>query len=266
MDIDAYLKRIEYGGSLEPTAETLRSLHRAHLFAVPFENLDIPLGRPIILKESRLFDKIVNQHRGGFCYELNGCFAGLLRGLGFKVELLSAGVARKDGGFDPPFDHMALLVDLEDRWLADVGFGDCFVEPLLLDEPEEQVQEAGSYKILRQGTHRVLVRLEGDRWAPQYRFTLGGYGLSDFDEMCHYHQTSPESIFTQKRTCSRAMARGRITLTGMRLITTASLDRRERELSGVDLYGSLLRETFGIELGHVDLERLVSESAIEDGT
>src|SRR6266540_1131840 len=105
MDIQAYLCRIHYRGGLAPTAAILRELHRAHLLTVPFENLDIHLGRPILLDQEALFDKIVTRRRGGFCYELNGLFALLLRELGFDVTLLSAGVAHADGGFGPEFDH-----------------------------------------------------------------------------------------------------------------------------------------------------------------
>ena len=110
MDLPAYLRRINYRGEQSPTAATLRELHRAHLLAVPFENLDIHLGRTILLDQDALFDKIVTRRRGGFCYELNGLFALLLRGLGFEVTLLAAGVARATGGFGPEFDHLTLLV------------------------------------------------------------------------------------------------------------------------------------------------------------
>jgi N-hydroxyarylamine O-acetyltransferase len=109
-DLPAYLQRLNYTGPLTSSAETLRALHQAHLLAVPFENLDIPLGRPIIPEEAALFRKIVEEGRGGFCYELNGLFAALLRELGFKVTLLSARVARAEGGFGPEFDHLTLLV------------------------------------------------------------------------------------------------------------------------------------------------------------
>src|SRR5688500_12747402 len=135
MDIDAYLERINYRGPLEPTAETLRGLQVAHLLAVPFENLSIHAGEPIVLDDEALFDKVVARRRGGFCYELNGLFAALLRALGFEVEMLAAAVARSTGEFGRDFDHMTLLVNLKQRWIADVGFGDSFIEPLLLDEP-----------------------------------------------------------------------------------------------------------------------------------
>src|SRR5688500_9116416 len=119
MNIDAYLKRINYTGSLTPTAETLRDLQVAHLRTVPFENLSIHCGEPIVLAEDLLFTKIVESRRGGFCYEANGLFAALLRALGFEVAMLAAGVAKRDGGFGPIFDHMTLLVPVSEQWLAD---------------------------------------------------------------------------------------------------------------------------------------------------
>src|SRR5512146_954327 len=108
--VSAYLNRIHYSGPLEPTAETLRQLHRAHLYSVPFENLDIHLGRPIRLEEEALFVKIVTARRGGFCYELNGLFSRLLTGLGYQVTLLNARGVHEDGSYSIDFDHLALQV------------------------------------------------------------------------------------------------------------------------------------------------------------
>src|ERR671921_596800 len=173
MDVEAYLERIGYRGPRAPTAETLRRLHVAHLLAVPFENLSIHAGEPVVLDDESLFEKVVARGRGGFCYELNGLFAALLRELGFRVEMLSAAVARRGGGFGPEFDHMALLVTLEERWLADVGFGDSFVEPLLLDERAEQRQGAHAFRIEEDGDRLVLLRKDsGGAWEPEYRFGL----------------------------------------------------------------------------------------------
>src|SRR5271169_1958548 len=130
MDVEAYLQRIEYGGPRQPSAACLRALHRQHLFTVPFENLDIPLGNPISLDLAQLYDKIVVRRRGGFCYELNGLFCELLTAMGFQVQMLSARVCRAAGGFGPEFDHMLLKVELEEPWLADVGFGESFIHPI----------------------------------------------------------------------------------------------------------------------------------------
>lgn len=249
MDVEAYLKRINYSGSLAVTPETLRDLQVAHLQTVPFENLSIHAGEPIVLQEEPLFRKIVEQRRGGFCYECNGSFAGLLRALGFQVEMLAAGVARRDGGFGPVFDHMALCVTLNERWLVDVGFGDSFLEPLLLDSREEQVQGTRSFRIDADNEHRILLRRnDGEDWEPQYRFTLQQFGFPDYEEMCRFHQTSPESHFTQNVICSRATEDGRITLSGMHLISTTGLQRTRQEqvLTSRFEYDRVLREQFGI--------------------
>src|SRR5499427_10761961 len=97
LDVASYLHRIDHTRPPSPNAAALASLHRAHLFAVPFENLDIGLGRTIALEEDRLFDKIVTRRRGGFCYELNGLFSALLRSLGFNVTMVSARVHGTNG-------------------------------------------------------------------------------------------------------------------------------------------------------------------------
>lgn len=248
MDSQAYLDRIGYRGPLSPTAETLRALQVAHLQTVPFENLSIHAGQPIVLGHEPLFDKVVVRKRGGFCYELNGLFAALLRALGFQVAMLSAAVARADGTFGPDFDHMALLVDLEERWLADVGFGDSFRDPLRLDERGEQPEGVRAFRIDEDGDHLLLLRRDGagEPWQPQYRFTLQPHEYPDYAGMCHYHQTSPESHFTQRTVCSLATPDGRVTLSGMRLITTRGGERQERVLESEEEHGAVLREIFGV--------------------
>jgi N-hydroxyarylamine O-acetyltransferase len=251
LDVKAYLERIDYRGPLAPSAETLRALHVAHMTAVPFENLSIHAGEAVVLEDDALFGKIVGRKRGGFCYEANGLFAALLRALGFEVSMLSAEVANAGGGFGRPFDHMALLVALGERWLADVGFGDSFVEPLRVDARGEQLQGRHAYRVTHEGDHLVMARRdEGSGWKAQYRFTLRPYAYTDFAEMCGYHQTSPESHFTRGRVCSRATGDGgRVTLSGMRFIETAADgERRERVLAGEEEYAAALREHFGIQM------------------
>lgn len=250
MNIETYLRRINYDGPREPNAETLRQLQVAHLLAVPFENLSIHYGEPIVLDDESLFQKIVTKKRGGFCYEDNGLFAALLRELGFKVSMLAAGVANAAGEFGPPFDHMALMVELDQRWLVDVGFGESFLDPLLLDEVGEQVQGSRAFRIDRERDNLVLLKNDGEGWQPQYRFTLHPYTYPDYEEMCRYHQTSPDSHFTKARICSRATENGRITLSDMRLITTTGIGskaiREEKTLTDETEYATVLRNQFGI--------------------
>jgi N-hydroxyarylamine O-acetyltransferase len=230
------------------TAETLRDLQVAHLLAVPFENLSIHSGETIVLDAEALFTKIVEKRRGGFCYELNGLFAALLRALGFEVSMLAAEVANAEGKFGPEFDHMTLMVTLDQRWLVDVGFGDSFMEPLLVDERGEQEQGNGIFQIVEVGEHLLLRRRsEGDAWKPLYRFTLQPHEYADYDEMCRYHQTSPESHFTKGRLCSLATRDGRVTLSDMRLITTSGPGQRQEQLlEAREEYDRILREQFGI--------------------
>lgn len=249
MNVDAYLARIGYSGPRSADEETLRAIHRQHMLTVPFENLDIG-RRPIVIDEDAFVRKVVEERRGGFCYELNGAFAALLRALGFQVQLLSAGVARDAGGFGPDFDHMALLVSIEDRkWLADVGFGDSFVEPLRFENDTNQLDPAGVFRIGSQPDSGafVLQRLDRDSWRDEYRFTMSSHELPEYAEMCRYHQTSPKSSFTQKKVCSLATGTGRITLSGRRLIVTSEGHREERELDEAE-YETCLREQFGIVL------------------
>jgi N-hydroxyarylamine O-acetyltransferase len=253
LDTQAYLERINYSGSLAPTAETLRALQVAHLLAVPFENLSIHIGEPIVLDDAALFAKIVEKKRGGFCYECNGLFASLLRALGFDVQMLSAEVANAEGVFGPAFDHMTLLVSLEERWLVDVGFGDSFREPLRLDERGDQLQGNLAYRIAAPDPVLTLMqRNEGEEWKAQYRFTLQPFEYADYDEMCRYHQTSSESHFTRGRICSRATSDGRITLSDMRLITSKNGAKEERTLTNQDEYAAVLQECFGIVVNHRD--------------
>jgi N-hydroxyarylamine O-acetyltransferase len=249
LDIDAYLERIDYRGSRAPTAETLRALQVAHLSAVPFENLSIHIGEPIVLDDAALFAKIVEKRRGGFCYECNGLFAALLRALGFEVQMLSAEVPNAEGVFGPAFDHMTLMVSLAERWLVDVGFGDSFREPLRLDERGDQLQRDRAYRIVADDPFLTLMqRNEDEEWQAQYRFTLQPYEYVDYGEMCRYHQTSPESHFTRGRICSLATEAGRVTLSDMRLITSRHGAKEERTLTSQEEYAAALWEHFGVLL------------------
>ena len=262
MDVADYLERIGCRGALEPDLATLRDLHVAHLRTVPFENLDITLGRPIQLSLEAIYDKIVSRRRGGFCYELNGLFGWLLESLGFETELLSARVYQGEE-CGPEFDHMLVLVHGDQDYLADVGFGDSFREPQPLDG-EPRVEGDRGYRIATarvdgsgdevRSADRILEQRDGvGAWCPQFRFSLRGHELAAFRPMCDYQQSSPESHFTRKSVCSLATATGRITLSGNRLIHTGRDGRREEVIANLDEYHRELRVRFGIEIPRVDL-------------
>jgi N-hydroxyarylamine O-acetyltransferase len=249
MDVRAYLNRLEYRGPLDPNFETLRQLQLAHLLQVPFENLSIHFHQPIVLNDTALFEKIVTRRRGGFCYELNGLFAALLRELGFEVAMLSAQVANDQREFSRDFDHMTLMVAANDeRWLADVGFGDSFIEPLTLAVNLEHQQREHRYRIVGDAQKRLVLEQSSKdgEWKPQYRFSLQPYEYPDYAAMCTYHQTSPESHFTRRRICSRLTPGGRITLSDMRFITTEAGVRTEQPIRDEQEYSDILSDQFGI--------------------
>jgi N-hydroxyarylamine O-acetyltransferase len=260
MDVETYLRRIEYDGPRQPSSATLRDLHRQHLFTVPFENLDIHLGTRIVLEPARLYDKIVRRHRGGFCYELNSLFGDLLRALGFEVQMLSGRVRREDGGFGPEFDHMLLKVELEEPWLVDVGFGDSFVDPIIFRSGGADQVDGHRYVVLPVGNEWELLREDNKGNVPLYIFHDRPHELREYEPMCHFHQTSPESHFTRNWICSRATADGRITLANMRLIVTSGNERQELPISTETDLRRCLREYLGVELdGSSDVSRLTRQ-------
>jgi N-hydroxyarylamine O-acetyltransferase len=262
MDVDAYLRRMEYDGSRQPSSATLRSLHRQHLFTVPFENLDIPLGVPITLDRTLMFDKIVQRRRGGFCYELNGLFGELLSALGFEVHMLSARVRHEDGGFGPEFDHMLLRVDLEEPWLVDVGFGDSFVDPIVFHAGGADQVNGHRYLVLPMGDEWQLLREDERGQVPLYAFRDVPHPMSDYREMCIFHQTSPESHFTKSWICSKATADGRITVANMRSIESRGGTREERQLGGEAELRRCLRDAFGVDFGtNTPLSKLLTQTS-----
>jgi len=249
MDVAAYLARIGFTGPTHPTTETLRALHLAHLYSVPFENLDISLGRAITCDQERFYHKIVHLRRGGFCYELNGAFAELLRQLGFEVTLLSARVSRGDGSASAEFDHLTLRIDLDQPWLADVGFGDSFLEPLRLRAGVEQEQDGHRFRISAAGDARIVERQISDgTWKSQYEFTLQPRQLRDFEARCQFQQTSPDSHFTRQRICTLPTPGGRVTLSDLKFIRTTGQIREERILPSEDEWRAALWEHFGVRL------------------
>ncbi|MDQ0378949.1 arylamine N-acetyltransferase family protein [Amycolatopsis thermophila] len=243
MDVDAYLARIGAARPAAPTADALRELHVAHLMAVPFENLSVHLPERIVLDEDALFDKIVRGRRGGFCYELNGLFAALLRELGFPVTLLGARVFG-GGRWGAPFDHLALRVDLDEPWLADVGFGRFARHPLRLSACEPQDDAEGEFLVLDSPGGEIEVRHNGE---PAYRLEPRARELADFVPTCWWQATSPDSHFTQNVVCTISTPSGRITLAGDKLIETVDGKRAERDLTAAEKVEAY-RVHFGIHV------------------
>jgi N-hydroxyarylamine O-acetyltransferase len=246
----AYLRRIGVARPVAADAASLRELHRAHLLAVPFENLSIHLSEPISLAEDDLVGKIVGRRRGGFCYELNGAFALLLEALGAEVTRMAARVYG-DGRLSPPLDHLALAVRFPDGpgpWLVDVGFGSHSTYPLRLDGRDEQDDPGGRFLLTDAAEGDVDVHRDGQ---PQYRLEMRDRALDEFVPTCWWQQTSPQSHFTHSTICSRLTGGGRISLSGSTLIRTTDGVRKEEELAGPEAVLAAYREHFGIVLDRV---------------
>ncbi|MCC6801501.1 MAG: arylamine N-acetyltransferase [Anaerolineae bacterium] len=248
MDVNAYLERIGYHGELEPTLDTLTALHRAHLMAIPYENLDIHLGSYLSLDEAAIFDKLVTRRRGGWCYEMNGLLAGVLRAMGYDVTLLSSDVRADFVGAGMSGDHLILLVKLDRPYLVDVGFGNGLLEPIPL-EPGAYTQGFLTYRLLQ----------DGDRWFFQnhphggagFVFTLEPRTLPYFTRRCHELQTLPQSGFVRTTVCMRFTPDSLLTLRGAILQTITAHGATERVVDSEATYRQLLGSRFDLHLSDV---------------
>ncbi|WP_392670416.1 arylamine N-acetyltransferase [Streptomyces sp. LN785] len=282
--VDAYLDRIGARRPARPDAAALRELQLRHLTAVPFENLSVHRAEDIVLDEKALLDKVVGDRRGGFCYELNGAFAALLRALGFRVSLLQARVHGDGGRLGIPYDHLALRVGTDDGtgpWLADVGFGDHAHHPLVLGDRTDQEDPRGTFRIRRvtdptdgdagmagdgataalgTATADAVTAAAGDLdvlrdGTPQFRLDQRPRALADFRAGAWYHSTSPDSHFTRSLVCSRLTDEGRVTLSGRTLVMTVRGERHEVPLATDTQVLTAYREHFGLRPDRVPTVR-----------
>ncbi|SNS45720.1 N-hydroxyarylamine O-acetyltransferase [Ekhidna lutea] len=249
IDIEAYLERI--GLSHKPASlEYLKKLQKAHLLHIPFENLDIHYKNKITLDYQKIFDKVITRRRGGFCYELNGLFYHLLYHLGFDCYIISGQVwSHKKEAFGRPFDHMAIVVKLKDElWLVDVGFGDGQIAPLKITVGELQMDYTQYWKIETDPDENLILRHSstGSYLENRIKFTLEERELIQFLEMCEYHQSSPDSPFTQKKLATILTQDGRVTLTDRKLKIKSLGETEEKPILHEDDFLSKLEHHFGI--------------------
>ena len=250
INFEKYLHRINFPGLVSPTLSVLKELQKAHLLNVPFENLDIHNGTKIELNLNKIYSKIVEAKRGGFCYELNGLFYELLMSIGFDAKIVSARVYDKLKGFGEEFDHLVIVVTLDDKkYLVDVGFGEFTFSPLFIEESITQNDERGKYKIeLYDKSYYRVSCLIDKSWVPVYMFSLISRKLSDFKNICSYHQSSTESHFTQKRICTLPTTIGRKTLSDNTLKIKANGKTKEIKLENEEEVSRVLLNYFGIKI------------------
>lgn len=249
MDVARALARIGLDGAIGADRAALARIQRAFLHSVPFENLDLHCGRGLRIAPEAVFAKIVGERRGGLCYECNGLLHDLLAALGFRVHMVSARMAIR-GRLGPPFDHMALIVELERPWLVDAGNGQSCREPLPLDDRGFVVRAEGvEYHVAPWDLDFALFyRAAGGYWAPRFLFDLRPRRREDFAAMAAWHASAADAPFTQRPLASLALPDGRVTLAGDELVETHGERRETRRVAGGAETLACLREVFGIEL------------------
>lgn len=248
MNIKAYLDRIAYDGPMHKDSATLAALHRAHLRAIPYENLDVQFGRPLSIDVPAIFEKIVTRKRGGWCYEMNGLFGWALGELGFKVTRSAGAVARDARGDEAVGNHLVLKVELEEGiFLADVGFGDGPVDPLFVVE--------GPF--VSGGFEFALWRLDDGWWRLQ-NHQFGGAASFDFDmrpadetriaERSFWLQSAPDSPFVQNAVVQYHKPDGLWMMRGRVLRHVRPTDRKDYLIESAPEYVGVLSEVFGLHL------------------
>jgi len=262
MNLQHYLNRICVKKIYSPSYEFLAELQLKHLYFIPFEDLDIPFRGRIILDEERIYKKIIENNRGGFCYELNGLFHWLLTQLGFNVDMLSARVYNNQKEeLGPEFDHMTLLVHLDKDYLVDVGFGDSFRKPIQM--PDGGCEDiSGKYKLRSAGGNIFqLCKMENGKWKMeerhsgfvgeeklQYQFTTVPRKFFDYENMCVFQQDDLNSHFRTRMLCTIATPNGRITLSNNSLTITENGNKTKTEFNSEKEFLLLLKKHFEVEL------------------
>ena len=246
-DLEACGQRIEYAGAWTRTLETLRILHLAHVTHIPFENLDILLGRPILLDLESLWAKLIHGQRGGYCFEHNSLFAAVLESIGFRVTRLAARV-RAGATEILPRTHMLLRVNVEGQnWLADVGFGgDGLLYPVPIKHGEVARHFGWQYRVMIDDGMQVLQSLRPAGWSDLYSFTLEPQEPVDYEVSNYFTSTHPRSPFVRRLVAQRPGAESRWTLVN-RLLTEQKPDSvTGTTLKDDDALLEVLAERFGL--------------------
>ncbi|HLZ88253.1 MAG TPA: arylamine N-acetyltransferase [Puia sp.] len=256
MDISGYLRRINYNGVVYRDLATLRELQYNHLFSIPFETLDIHNQVPILLQINFLYQKVIHDNRGGYCYELNVLFHNLLTLSGFNVSMIAGRLHHGNSKFGREFEHMALLVELHGRrWLVDVGYGDFSLTPLVIQPGEIQSDGRNFYQIIDPVIVDGRSYLGVAKWNVSkqdfkidYLFTLTPRALEDFHAMNEYHQTSPESHFRRSLICTLPTREGRITMINNKLIRTEGGKRQTKIIQDEYHRDEILEKYFHMDM------------------
>jgi N-hydroxyarylamine O-acetyltransferase len=246
-DIGAYLQRIGYRGEVQPSLAVLDALHLAHVGRIPFENLDIQLGRPIRIDVSSVMAKLVHDGRGGYCFEQNTLLAAALRHIGFQVTTLLARV-RIHKQRPVPRSHMVLKVDLsEGSYLADVGFGTGgLLQPIPLGGGVEVRQCGWLLRVVEEPGLWVLQGEGESGWQDLYAFTLEPQLPVDFEAANWYTSTHPDSRFVQTLTAQRSTPEARYLVRNREFVVSKPGQSTTRTIRDDDELLRVLAEVFDL--------------------
>ena len=264
-DIEAYCGRIGYSGSLNPTLATLQAIVAGHTAAIPFENLDVLLKRPIRLDLPSLREKLVHRQRGGYCFEHNLLLLDVLLTLGFSAAGLAARVQLgRPPGVVGARTHMLLRVELaEGPYLADAGFGRVPIAPLPLEMGTAQNTPHETVRLVPAGRELDLQAKLGETWSGLYRLSLQEQMAADYEVANWYTSTHPNSLFVRSLVVSRPGPDHRHTLFNDKLTIRHDGGKVEkRTLRGAREFGEALIGYFGVVLEHADVG-MVAELAEE---
>jgi N-hydroxyarylamine O-acetyltransferase len=258
LDLPAYLERIGHDGDTAPTVATLTALHRAHLAAIPFENLDIILGRGIAVDLESVQRKLVHGRRGGYCYEHGLLLAAVLERLGFRVDRFLGRVGA-DGEPIRGRTHMTLRVHTGgEPWLADVGFGSGLLAPLPFDGGEPRRQGGWTFALVATGPGTWALReRQGEEWVTRYRFADERQYPADVVVANHFTSTFPRSPFVLRAVAVRKDEEALRELVDDTLRVTRPDRSSEERVVGDDEVGDLLRDVFRVPLSPEELDRLI---------
>lgn len=271
-DLDAYLARLEMPSRPTRDMAGLARLQFQHRQRIPFENLDVRLGRGIAIDSAAVFAKLVTARRGGYCFEHNRLFLDALAALGFTARPLLARVWL--GAQDtPPLTHTLSLVTIDGSdWIADSGFGGSFAPVMPLADGADAIAPdgarftlrrddpragAGGWMLLRDGdAHSTDGRGGGEGWQPQYSFTLGEVAHSDLAMGNHWSATAPGSRFTNHNVVSIVLPHGFASLTDRTYRRHAAGATASGEITDPRVYRMRLSMMFGIDLSKEDVGAL----------
>lgn len=260
LNLDNYFARIGYAGPRAPTLEVLQAIHRLHPRAIPFENLNPLTRRAVKLDLESVETKLVDDHRGGYCFEQNTLLANVLQELGFRVTPL---IGRVLWGREPdavtPRTHMVLRIDLDNEaWIADVGLGSVtLTSPLRLSPGLAQRTDLGIFRLADASRDALYLEVQtrDESWSRAYRFDLHPVEWIDYETSNWYTSTSPEAIFASNLIVCRVLSGTRLTLLNDQVNERAADGSLigEQRLASADELAACLRERFGLNVGDIDI-------------